>query len=462
MTSHRLSRRDALIGTTRCLLAGAGASLFRDLHAMQLGATARLDADAGPAALADYRALVCVYLSGGNDSFNLLVPTSAADHGAYMASRGSLGITADQLLPINPLNPQGRAFGLHPSVPELQTLFEAGSLAFVVNMGTLLQPITKTQYRANSTPKPLHLFSHSDQTLQWEAQSAAADTTHGWAGRAGDLLVGLNNGSALSPAITLAGSTRMLRGQTVVPYALGTNGSVQLSGFSGTRGQRRLTAFRQLLQKQQVHVMETEYAELQEEAMELDTLIRGALASAPALQTQFPNTSLGRQLRMVARMIGVRGTLGVSRQVFYVRLGGFDTHADQLAFHAQLLSQLSIALAAFQAAMTELGTTTAVTTFTASEFGRTLAPNGSGSDHGWGGNQMVLGGAVRGRDLYGTWPSLILDGSDDVGRGRIIPTTSVEQVAATLAKWFGVSTSDLATLFPRLASFGSSDLGFMV
>ncbi|MEZ5964703.1 MAG: DUF1501 domain-containing protein [Planctomycetota bacterium] len=455
MSATTFTRRDALLGGSRLLAAGAGLSMFRDLHAMQLSSTAA----ASPAA--PYKALVCVYLSGGNDSFNLLVPTSAADHGAYMASRGNLGITADQLLPINPINPQGRAFGLHPSVPELRDMFEAGSLAFVVNAGTLMAPISKAAYRANSAAKPAQLFSHSDQTQQWESQSAAADTPHGWAGRASDLLVSLNNGSPLSPAISLAGSTRLLRGQTVAPYALGTGGSVQLSGFSGTRGQRRLATFQQLLQKRNVHMMETEFADLQAQAMELDTLIRGALGTAPPLQTAFPTTSIGRQLKMVAQMIGLRDTLGVARQVFYVRLGGFDTHADQLAFHAQLLSQLAIALKAFADAMAELGTSSAVTTFTASEFGRTLSSNGSGSDHGWGGNQMVIGGAVRGRDLYGTWPSLILDSDDDVGRGRLIPTTAVEQVCATLASWFGVNPSDLPTLFPRLSEFASSDLGFM-
>lgn len=455
MRDHTFTRRDALLGGGRFLAAGAGLSMFSDLHAMQLSATA--DAPAG----IDYKALVCVYLSGGNDSFNLLVPTSAADHGAYMASRGNLGITAGELLPINPIDPQGRSFGLHPSVPELQAMFESGSLAFVVNMGTLMAPISKAEYRANSAAKPAQLFSHSDQTLQWEAQSAAADTAYGWAGRATDLLVGLNNGSALSPAITLAGATRMLRGQTIVPYALGTSGSVQLGGFSGSRGQRRLAAFRALLQKSNVHMMETEFSDLQAQAMELDTLIRGALATATPLQTPFPNTSIGRQLKMVAQMVSLRNALGVARQVFYVRLGGFDTHADQLAFHGQLLSSLSIALRAFQDAMTEMGTTSAVTTFTASEFGRTLSSNGNGSDHGWGGNQMVIGGAVRGRDLYGTWPSLILDSPDDVGRGRLIPTTAVEQVAATLARWFGVNPTDLPTLFPRLDRFASSDLGFM-
>ena len=234
-----------------------------------------------------------------------------------------------------------------------------------------------------------------------------------------------------------------------------------LRGFDGGRGERRLNSFRQLLAKRHAQPMETHYAELQAEAIEIDGLLSAALASAGNLTTQFPNTSLGDQLKMVARMISVRGALGVGRQVFFVRMGGFDTHSDQLSFHPQLLAQLSRALKAFQDAMLELGTATAVTTFTASEFGRTLSSNGNGSDHGWGGNQLVLGGAVRGRDLYGTWPSLALDGPDDIGQGRLLPTTAVEQMAATLATWFGVAPTELASLFPRLSLFARSDLGFM-
>jgi uncharacterized protein (DUF1501 family) len=454
MNLRHLTRRDALTTGVRCALAGSGLSLLKDLHVLQ-----ELAAAGAPAS--DYRALVCVFLAGGNDSFNLLVPTNAADHGAYMASRGNLGIPANELLPISPINAQGRSFGLHPAVPELRAMFEAGQLAFVVNTGTLMAPTTRATYRNNSVEKPQQLFSHSDQTVQWQAQSAAAEGVHGWAGKMADVLLSMNNGSPLSPSITLAGSTRLLQGQTVVPYALGVNGSVALTGFSGTRGARRLTAFRQILAKRHQQPMEAQFAALQSQAMDLDQLIRTALAGQAALNTQFPNNSLGNQLKMVARMIGLRHTLGVSRQVFFVRQGGFDTHADQIAFHPQLLSTLSLALKAFQDAMVELGTTTAVTTFTTSEFGRTLGSNGNGSDHGWGGNQMVLGGAVRGRDLYGTWPSLVIDGADDVGRGRIIPTTAVEQMSATLAKWFGLAPAEISAVFPRLGRFASGDLGFM-
>jgi len=448
------TRRAVLAGGVRCLLAGSGMGLLRRLHALQ---EAALD---GPV-VDDYRALVCVFLSGGNDSFNLLVPTNPADHAAYAAARGNLALAAPSLLPIDPIDAQGRTFGLHPSVPELQQLFTSGQLAFVVNTGTLLQPTTKTQFRSNAVRKPAQLFSHSDQAQQWQAPSALANGLAGWAGRAADLLLGLNNGSPLSPAVTVAGTTRLLQGQTVVPYAVGTNGSVQLSGTSGTRGQRRLAAFRALLAQRHAHPMAAAFADLQEQAIELDALIRSALAAQPPLATPFASNGLANQLKMVARMIGLRHALGVRRQVFFVRFGGFDTHSDQLTFHAQLLATLSAALKSFADALVELDAASAVTTFTLSEFGRTLSSNGNGSDHGWGGNQLVMGGAVRGRNLYGTWPSLGLEGPDDLGRGRIIPTTAVDQFAATLAKWFGVAPGDLTGVFPRLGEFATADLGFM-
>lgn len=449
MNSPRLTRRDALETGLRGILAGSGLSLFT---------TRAAAADA--AAAADYRALVCVFLAGGNDSFNMLVPTGSG-YAEYQAARGDLAVPEAQLLPITPQNPQGRSFGLHPSLTGLRTLFEAGQAALVANVGTLLQPTTKAQYRANAVPRPAQLFSHSDQTTQWQAQSAAADTAHGWAGRLCDVLLAMNGGSPLSPSVTLAGTTRLLQGQQVVPYALGSNGSVQLSGMTGTRGTRRLQTFRQILQKRHGHTLEEQFAGLQAEAVDLDVLIRTALAAQAPLATVFPSTSFANQLKMVARMIGLRNTFGVQRQVFFVRLGGFDTHSDQNTAQPQLFAALSAALEAFQAAMVELGTAGAVTTFTLSEFGRTLSSNGNGSDHGWGGIQLVLGGAVRGRDLYGTWPSLALDGPDDTGRGRIIPTTSVDQYAATLARWFGLGPTELATVFPRLGRFASSDLGFM-
>lgn len=454
-----LSRRSILANGSRALFAGACLPTFRGLAQMQDAALDAIDVPGGPI---QYQALVCVFLAGGNDSFNLVVPRDTAGHAAYAASRGNLAVPAANLLPIDPLSgADTRLWGMHPATTHLQTLFEDGRLALLGNVGTLLSPMTKAQYQSGSVPKPAYLFSHSDQTTLWQMPSAKDDVAWGWAGRMADFVLSLNGGSPLSPAISIAGSTRLLRGQTVVPYSMGTSGSVALSGMTGTRGVKRLQTLRNLLALTQGHPMERHFADLHEQAIDLDTLIRGALNAAPALTTTFGTDSLAKQLKMVAQMISVRQTLGVLRQVYFVRQGGYDTHDDQDTDQPVLLGQLSAALGAFQAAMAELGVEPNVTTFTMSEFGRTLSSNGNGSDHGWGGNQLVMGGAVQGKRIYGTMPNLALGSSDDVGAGRMLPTTSVDQVAATIAKWFGVAPSDMGTLFPRLSEFATADLGFL-
>ncbi|MGE3172592.1 MAG: DUF1501 domain-containing protein [Planctomycetota bacterium] len=408
-----------------------------------------------------YKALVCVYLAGGHDSFNLLVPRTGADYATYAATRSDLAVPQADILPVTPATPTGRDFGLHPAAAALQARFAAGRLAFVANVGTLVQPITRAQYQAGTVQKPRHLFSHSDQTELWESQSAQAANDLGWAGRVGDFVLPLNGGSPLSPAITIAGSTRMLRGQTVAPYAMRTSGTVSLSGTSGTSGARRLASLQAIDALPHGHAMERGFADLREQAIALDSQIRTALDAAVPMATVFPTTSLGRQLEMVARMIGIRGALGVLRQVFFVRLGGFDTHDNQLTFLPTLLTALGEAVSAFDDAMVELGVDGDVTLFTTSEFGRTLTFNGRGTDHGWGGVQFALGGAVAGGDIYGAMPDYALGGPDDAGNGRVIPTLAVEQYAATLASWFGVAPGDLPTVFPRLSVFGAGNLGFV-
>ncbi|HEX5054674.1 MAG TPA: DUF1501 domain-containing protein [Planctomycetota bacterium] len=452
------SRRDLLIGGSRALLAGACLPTMRGLQKMQESALASLASEGGGAG---YKALVCVFLDGGNDSFNMIVPRDAAGHAVYSVSRGQLAVPQGQLLPILPTSGgDTRQWGVHPAAPQLRDLFEAGTMAIVGNVGTLLAPMTKAQYVNGTVPKPAQLFSHSDQSTLWQLPSARDDVAHGWGGRMADLVLSMNTG-ALSPAISVAGSTRLLRGQTVVPYSIGTDGSTPLNGTWGAAGTHRLQTLRQILGAAQGSAMAREFADLHDQAIELDGLIRGALNAAVPLGTAFPANFLAQQLRMVARMISVRQPLGALRQVFFVRQGGYDTHDEQLAKHPQLLAELGSALAAFQAAMVELGVETEVTTCTLSEFGRTLTSNGRGSDHGWGGNQLVMGGAVQGRRIFGAMPNLALGGPDDGGLGRIIPTTAVEQMSATLANWFGVPSGEMNSLFPRLAQFATPDLGFM-
>jgi uncharacterized protein (DUF1501 family) len=461
--NHPLNRRAFLECAGKVAVVTGGASF---LHKLQRLNEAALDGIAGRpgAPAATYKALVCVYLAGGHDSYNMLVPRSGADYTTYLTSRDLLAVDTSVSLPLTPLTNTGRDFGLHPAATDLQTLFAAGKLAFVANVGPLAVPITRAQYRAGGTSKPKNLFSHSDQTSLWQAQSALPDTTYGWGGRMADFIVGLNNGSGLSPALSIAGSSRLLRGQTVAPYAMTTNGSVALSGTSttsGTDGARRLASYQRVLGQMHGHAMERAFADMRVDAIALDGQIRAALTAAAPLATVFPTTSIGRQLQMAARMIGIRNSLAVQRQVFFTNMGGYDTHDNQLTDHPLLLTALGQALAAFQSAMAELGVEADVTLFTLSEFGRTLSTNGRGTDHGWGGVQLVLGGGVHGQDIYGTMPNYTLEGPDDSGSGRIIPTTSVDQFAATLASWFGVQSADLPTVFPRLSNFASSNLGFV-
>jgi uncharacterized protein (DUF1501 family) len=408
-----------------------------------------------------YRALVCVYLYGGNDAFNLLVPTSAGPYSTYAAARLDLAIPLNQLLAIAPANPQGSTWGLHPACAPLQSLFQSGRLAFVANVGTLIEPTTKAQIDSGAVRLPPQLFSHNDQTAQWMAGNNELQPTSGWGGRMSDAVANLNAPNAIARAISLAGNNLFQVGQSTIPYVMGTDGPVALTGFWGAEGQRRRAALDQILNKNQSNVLEQAFADIKKRSISNEALVRAAFDSAPAFATVFPQSWLGAQLEATAKMIAVHAQLGLSRQVFFVGKGGFDTHDDQADDHPLLLGELAAALAAFDAALTEVGEASNVCTFTASEFGRTLSTNGRGTDHGWGSHQLVLGGAVNGGELYGVVPDWTLEGPDDIGGGRFIPTTSVDQLGATLARWLGVAPGDLPTVFPNLPNFTSSDLGLL-
>jgi len=410
----------------------------------------------------DYKALVCVFLFGGCDSFNLLVPRDSAHYNPYAAARQNLAVPQNQLLPITPNTSDGSLYGLHPSCPELQTLFGSGKLALVANVGSLLYPITKAQFKNDSVQKPPQLFSHYNQQIQWMTSISDSNAGYGWAGRTAELLHSLNGASALSMNITMLGANTFQVGPTVVPFSMGTGGPQGLNGFTGQQGQRRYAAFQQLLNRQTPHLLEKAFAQTQKRAIETNALLESALAGVPPLATAFPDNYLGAQLAMIARTIAVRDQLGAHRQVFFCGVGGFDSHDNQVHDQPGLFADLSQALGAFQAAMAELGTEGLVTTFSASDFGRTLTSNGDGSDHAWGGVHLVMGGSVAGKEIYGVYPSLALDGADDIEGGRIVPTTSVDEYSATLAKWIGVQPGDMATVFPNLNRFAHPDLGFLV
>lgn len=411
---------------------------------------------------ADYRALVVLYLAGGNDSFNMVVPTNAGPYDDYAAARQNLAVPEADLLGISPATSDGNTYGLHPSLAPLEPLFTSGRLGFVLNAGNLVRPVSRAEYQSGAASLPPRLFSHNDQQAQSMRIAADRTSSIGWGGALSDELVARNGGASLSPSITLGGSTPLLTGTATQAYHLGTSGSVALRGFNGSTGSALQASFDLLAGQAQAHPLQQQFAITRGEAIELDALISGALDGQAPLQTTFPEGSkAGAQLAMIARMIGVHGTLGMERQVFFAKAGGWDTHAAQLEDHPVLLSDLAASIAAFQAALVELGCENEVTLAVISEFGRTLTSNGQGTDHGWGGHFLACGGAVAGGDLYGTMPSLVVEGPDDSGRGRMIPTTATDQFAATLAEWFGVPTAQLGTVFPNLSNFASPTLGFM-
>jgi uncharacterized protein (DUF1501 family) len=416
---------------------------------------------AGLGGFADYKALVCVFLVGGNDSWSMVVPRSDAEYAAYAASRRNLAIARDALLPIVPSG--GGDFGMHPTMAGLANLFQSGQCAAVANLGPLIQPLTREQYVAKSGLIPPQLFSHNDQQTQWHTLRGRNTSRTGWAGRVADTLASQVPGQTLPLNVSLAGTTVCQAGTTAVPYVLGEAGPQSFKAFGGSAPQlARRAALERLLAAGQDSVYERGYAEVHERAITQASVVNAALAGAPALTTPFPaNSTLATQLRTVARMISVRQQLGMSRQIFFVATGGFDTHSGQLEDQPGLLGNLSASLSAFHAATVELGVASSVTTFTQSDFGRSLTSNGNGSDHAWGGVQLVLGDSVNGRAIYGDYPVLQIGGVRDIGGGRLIPEISSDQYVATLARWFGVADAQLGAVAPSIGNFPVRDLGFM-
>ncbi len=411
---------------------------------------------------ADYKALVCVFLNGGNDGNSMIVPSDAAGHAAYATARGLLAVERSRLLPITPRTPDGRAYGFHPELAGLHALFAQGKLAVLANVGTLLRPTTLAQYRAG-TALPPQLYSHSDQLLQWQSSLPDRPFESGWGGRLADAVDALNTNNQISMSLTLSGTNRFQIGRSVVQYSVGTTGAITLSGLNTTGGNNdfRYDALKALAGDPQANLLNGAFASTTRSAIADSELLFAALRGTPAPATIFPATPTAQRLAMVARLIAAAPTLGLKRQVFFVQLHGWDLHAAQATGHAPLLAELSGALSAFHNATLELGVANQVTTFTASDFGRTYNPNADGTDHGWGNHQFVMGGAVQGGDIYGRMPSLAIGGSDDTGRGRWIPSTSVDEYSATLATWFGVSPTNLPVILPNIGRFVKPNLGFL-
>jgi uncharacterized protein (DUF1501 family) len=412
----------------------------------------------------DYRALVCVFLFGGNDSNNTIIPMDDTNYQAYTSLRASLALSGSQLTPtVNSVN--GAPYAFHAKLAEVASMFSSKELAVVANVGSLVQPLTRSQYQAQQAPLPSNLFSHSDQQLQWQTSVAQGNSPTGWAGRAADYVASQHINSASFPTFfSVAGNILEGQGANTQQVALSPGQSLQLTGFgTSTEAQTRWAALNQLLSFDSgLSLVQATNNTLANSISDAKALA-GALAQGSALKTQFPTTSIGKQLQQVAQIMQVHSGLGMSRQIFFCSLNGFDTHTGEFEAHNTLYSQLSPALASFYNATQELGLAQNVTTFTESDFSRTFQPTtGDGSDHAWGSHHLVLGGAVQGGQIFGTFPTFELGGPNDTDtRGRWIPTTSIDQYGATLCSWFGIPDSALATVFPNLANFTTAKLGFL-
>ncbi len=405
----------------------------------------------------DYKALVCIFLFGGNDGNNMLIPIDDRFAG-YAAGRGRLALSRSELLPIGD-------FGLHPQMSGIRELWTRGKAAAVANVGPLSEPLSLAQFRAGSARIPLNLFSHSDQQQQWHTGSADGSLRTGWGGRVADLVMSANGGAqALTTALSLGGRSTFQTGVRATPFTLSPSGRFGFSAYPKDATDDPLSrAFGKMIAQRRDHLFEAAWLDTMNRSIETQRIFNDVVNRATPIATVFPASGLANQLKTIAQLIAGRASLGVKRQVFFASLGGFDTHGeDQLRDQAELLSEVSTAVAAFYNATAELGVADNVTTFTASDFGRDFPANGSGgSDHGWGNHHIVVGGAVKGGQVYGHFPELVVGGADDAGGGRWIPTTSVEQYAATFAQWFGVSAGDMPLIAPNLNRFASGSLGFL-
>lgn len=481
LTPELHSRRAFLRRSAQLGLAGTALPLALNLAAM---------GEAAAFTATDYKALVCIFLYGGNDYANTVVTYDDASYNRYSAIRGGgagqtaggIALAKAALTPtlLNPTQalPDNRQYALHPAMGGLAQLFNNGKAAVQLNVGPLVVPLTRAQYNSadrKAYPLPPKLFSHNDQQSVWQSSSPEGSTV-GWGGNLGDLALS-SNGNSLFTCISVTGNAVYLSGDAALQYQVSTGGAIAINGVkNNVYGQSAVrNALATLVQQPSSHTLEDEYTRVTRRAIAAESSVTSGLAGV-SLATAFPaGNPLADQLKMVARLIGARQTLGAKRQVFMVSLGGFDLHDNLIAQQPVLMQRLSEAMTSFYTATVELGLADRVTAFTASDFGRTLTSNGDGSDHGWGGHHLVVGGAVKGQAFYGSAPPVSVTNTaapEDqwhVGQGRLLPTTSVDQYAATLARWFGVGPGEMAGILPNLGHFGAAagrpdypvDLGFM-
>jgi uncharacterized protein (DUF1501 family) len=476
MNKFERSRRQFLRTASMASMAGISASPFM-LGLNSMAAMAQSGGSSG------YKALVCVFLQGGNDGHGSVIATDSSSFSAFTQARSGapgLAYPMAELLPITLKTPQtGRTFALNPALGGVQNLFNAGRAAIVANTGTLIAPATKAQVNANSVPLPASLFSHFDQQAAWQAIAANGGSAEhvGWGGAVADLIESMNmNSNSMFTCISTSGIALFLSGQSSFQLNCTSAGPIPIYGlaqpaFGGPSGANPLSS---ILSADETNLFAKEYGVVVNRSIEAQaTLASSMLPAGPGgvpnppqyldpMTNKLTNNPLASSLQTVARIIAGSSGLGVTRQIFYVTLGSFDTHNNQAIQHAQLLTQLGQALEYFDGLMVSTGMGNAVTTFTASDFGRTLTSNSNGTDHGWGSHHFVVGGAVQGQDMYGEYPIIGVNQANDLGAGRLIPTTSVDQYAGTLARWFGLSDGQVKQVFPNFGNFGSNPyLGFL-
>lgn len=512
MTSDDLLKRRSFLRKACGYAFGASAfGALRDLRLIQ----SALAQQSGGGLFGDYKAIICLFLNGGNDANNLIVPNDSTEYANYAAARANLalsntpgGIGSNSLIPLSSSGTGGRSFGIHANCPELQSMFNAGNLAFVSNVGTLVEPLTKTTYSNGTGRRPSQLFSHNDQQVQWMTSLSDQISPTGWGGRAADLLRSSSGSSPVSMSISANGFNTWEVGKFVNQYQVpvATTGAVStistLTGFSGTGTAVRQQAIRDIIARGQVSASlnERDYAQVFDTAVDAADILNSAMGGVSASDsnaivsafdgtvanpgplanpnvnpatTANPNNSEARtlagQMKMIAKIIASRNSIGLKRQIFFCQLGGWDTHGDQFAPQGRLFSAVSRNIKALFDSLANMeivpggakGIADKVTLFTASDFGRTYQTNGLGSDHGWGTHTIVAGGAVEGGKIYGSFPDLTIKGPNDTSLGRWIPTTSVDQYAATMARWFGVTEANLDVILPNLYRFPNRNLGFM-
>ncbi len=468
MSRKRNISRRQFLGQASCAAIGSTAFLSTALNLGMINTAAARPHIIG--SNGDYKAMVCILLAGGADSFNMLVPQESAEFADYQAVRGSLALGTNDLLAVNPSNTPGRSFGIHNGMTSVKNLFDAGNLSFLSNIGTLVEPIMDVDdLYSGSKQIPLGLYSHADQIMQWQTSVPQSRTAVGVGGRMADMLKDMCGIDGVSMNISLDGKNRFQAGNTVIEYSIANNATPENLGFEappewwpnrGYLSQSRNQVVNNMVEDVYSNIFQDTYSSLTRQTVESIDLFKSALSKKPDIPVAFSEARLSQDMRMMAEIISVQQHLGNNRQIFFTTFGGWDHHDEVLLNQGRMLPILSNAMGEFYQAMEALGLQDDVVTFTISDFARTLTSNGNGSDHAWGGNQMIMGGAIDGGNIFGNYPNIALNDALNIDeRGRFVPTTSVDEFYAELALWFGASSNDLSYILPNIGNFYSYSAG---